>query len=101
MTGVDLEGAMVPGGLPQDETPVMDDFERLYLQRFGTAPNRFAAAGYTAARRVLEVFVADPEADRQRVQEALALRFGGGFDSNAPMPFLVVKEGALKELVTH
>ena len=88
---------MIPGGLPQDATPVLEDFERMYLSRFGMEPNRFAAAGYTAARRVLEVFLVDPQADRHHVQEALAARFGGGFESNAPMPFLVVREGTLKE----
>jgi len=95
MTGVDLEGALVPAGLPQDDTEVLDEFERLYLQRFGNDTNRFAAAGFIAGRRVLAVLAEDLEADRAHIQERLAQRFGGGFENNAPMPFLLVREGSL------
>jgi len=95
MTGVDLDGAFVPGGLPQEDDAILAEFERLYRQRFGTEANRFAAAGFIAMRRVLEALAADPQVDRARMQQALASRFGGGFDNNAPMPFLMVRDGSL------
>jgi branched-chain amino acid transport system substrate-binding protein len=95
LTGVDLEGALVPAGQPQDDLTVLDEFERLYQQRFGNETNRFAAAGFIAARRVLEVLSADPLAGRQQMQQRLASLFGGGFENNAPMPFLLVRDNAL------
>ena len=95
MTGLDMEGALVPAGLPQDDTAVLDDFERLYLQRFGSETNRFAAAGFIAARHMLAALAEETQVDRSMLQQRLAMQFGGGFENNAPMPFLLVREGAL------
>jgi ABC-type branched-subunit amino acid transport system substrate-binding protein len=93
--GVDLEGVLIPGGVPQEDDGILDEFERLYTRRFGTEANRFAAAGFIATRRVVAVLSDVPDADRQHLQQEFASRFGGGFDNNAPMPFLIVQDGAL------
>lgn len=95
LSGIDLEGALVPGGLPQEDDGVLEEFERLYTRRFGSEANRFAAAGFIATRRVVAILSAEPDADRPRLQQQFAGRFGGGFDNNAPVPFLIVQGGAL------
>ena len=101
MTGIDLEGTLVPAGLQQDDSSVIEEFERLYRQRFGSDTNRFAAAGFIATRHVVAVLSKDPQADRSRIQERLTQRFGGGFDNSAPMPFLLVREGTLVDYPLH
>ncbi|MFQ5600166.1 MAG: ABC transporter substrate-binding protein [Candidatus Krumholzibacteriia bacterium] len=91
-TGVELEGALVPAGEHEGDHEELARFRELYADRYGPRANRFAAAGYLAARRILDVLAQRPEADREALRTGLEARGAPG-DRRMPVRFLVVRDG--------
>jgi branched-chain amino acid transport system substrate-binding protein len=70
--GDDLEGAILPAPVRELESAEMERLRTRYQERYKSAPNRYAIAGFTGTRRVLDAIARTPDADRDAVRAALA-----------------------------
>ena len=55
-----------------DPAPVVQEFDKVYQQKFGSRPDNFAALGYDAARVVLEAIKKAGSADSTALRDAVA-----------------------------
>jgi len=68
----DLEGAILPSPVAELAPSELERLRARYQARFSGAPNRFAIAGFTGTRRLLDAIARTPGPDRERVRAALA-----------------------------
>jgi len=57
---------------PDDPTPVVQDFDRIYQAKFGDRPDNFAALGYDATRVVLDAIKRAGSTQSPSIRDALA-----------------------------
>jgi branched-chain amino acid transport system substrate-binding protein len=57
---------------PDDPSPVVQEFDRVYQEKFGSRPDNFAALGYDAARVVFDAIKRAGSTDSQVIRDALA-----------------------------
>jgi branched-chain amino acid transport system substrate-binding protein len=55
-----------------DPAPVVQEFDKVYQQKFGSRPDNFAALGYDAARVVLEAIKKAGSVDSTAIRDAIA-----------------------------
>jgi branched-chain amino acid transport system substrate-binding protein len=55
-----------------DPAPVVQEFDKVYRQKFGNRPDNFAALGYDAARVVLEAIKKAGSVDSTAIRDAIA-----------------------------
>jgi len=99
--GADLEGALVPQlELADTDRADIERFARAYQARHGTAPTRYAIAGFLAARRVLAVLASLPAPGRTALQAALAAGVAARQARAAAPSFRVLQQGELRPFPT-
>jgi hypothetical protein len=68
-------------------------FASAFERRFGGPPNRFAAAGYRAARRVLGALAVSPTPERESLRGLLGARQEADAMRERAFRFRVVRDG--------
>ncbi|UCE03432.1 MAG: ABC transporter substrate-binding protein [Candidatus Latescibacterota bacterium] len=91
--GLDLEGAILPAAEEAGDPEEVARFASAFERRFGAAPNRFAAAGYRAARRVLGALAVAPTPERESLRVLLATRQEADAVRERAFRFRVVRDG--------
>jgi branched-chain amino acid transport system substrate-binding protein len=94
--GVDLEGTLIPAAGEAGNSEQRARFEAAYKKQKGSAPSTMVAAGYLAARRVLDVLPQAPERESLRA----ALRARASAATPQALRFLVVRNGAAVPFAT-
>lgn len=94
--GVDLEGALLPVAQTAADPSEVANAEQLYRERFGGDPNRFAVAGFSAAKRVLDLLQEETAPSRERLRNLLAGRVASSATLAARPRFLVVRRGQVE-----
>jgi branched-chain amino acid transport system substrate-binding protein len=92
--GADLEGALLPAPDADASGTEMARFRDAYRARYARPDNRYAAAGYVGATRLLDLLAQNPGADRETLRRELeeSLRVARPNAGGTPR-FLVVRDG--------
>lgn len=94
--GPALEGAVLPA---EDESAVLARWREMQVQPLAGPEARYAAAGFSAATRLLDALAGERRPDRDTVQRALAAqRAAAERGPRLPRRFLVVRGGKLEPL---
>jgi branched-chain amino acid transport system substrate-binding protein len=97
--GDDLEGAILPAPVRELESAEMERLRARYQERYKSAPNRYAIAGFTGTRRVLDAIARTLDADRDAVRAALAgARPNAGAQTPLVGRFQSIRGGELRAL---
>ena len=92
-----------------DPTPVVQQFDKVYRERFGTSPDNFAALGYDATNVVLDAVKRAGSANPAAIRDALAatkdfagvsgkITMDAHRNASKPVVILAIKDEAIQYL---